>query len=93
MLRALPQLSGPELVTGWCPLPSSSRPWGHQQQCSACELDLPLVSACLFKYSGRGVLSQKEGKPVWGSPPEGAALSLCTSAGNVSEEALIPYSA
>lgn len=45
-------------------------------------LDLPLVSACLFKFSGRAMLSQRAGKPVCGSPPEGVS-SLWALAGDV----------
>ena len=82
-----------------CLLVSSARllsPLGKQRQCLMCKLDLPLVSACLVKYCGRDTLSQRAGETSVGltSPPlQGAALSLCTLAGNVSEEALILCSA
>lgn len=68
-------------------------PLGKQKHCSVCRLDLPLVSACLFKFPGRDMLSQRAGKSVWGPPPEGVSLSLWALAGNVSEEALIPFPA
>jgi hypothetical protein len=57
------------------------------------ELDLPLVPACLFKFSGRDMLSQRAGKAAWRSPPEGTALSLWAPLGNVFKEVLIPCAA
>lgn len=81
-LLCLAPLSGPALVPGWPP------PLAPRQTTAV--LDPPPVSACLFKFSGRDMLSQRVGTPVWGSPPEGVSLSLWALSGNLCEKALIP---
>lgn len=56
-------------------------PLGKQRQRLTCKLDLPLVSACLVKYWGRDMLSQRAGGNQCGAhfptPPGSGIVPMC----------------